>query len=266
MTYPTIASLPAAPNRAEPATFSDRADAFVGALAGFVEDVNEAGDYIDGVGAAVETAKQQAQAAAVTAQAEAAAWVSGASYDVGDVVWSSITYFTYRAQTTHSGVTTDPSLDTTNWINISSATLNSLGVTASAAELNKLDGATFTTGANGQTTFADGVNEGFAALTADTNDEVDIDCRSANVFAHTLGANTTFTFSNPPSSGSAYGFVLKVTQDSSPRTITWPASVDWPGGIAPILSIASGAVDIFVFFTHDGGTNWYGFISGQGME
>jgi hypothetical protein len=31
------------------------------------------------------------------------------------------------------------------------------------------------------------------------------------------------------------------------------------------MSPGSGVVDIFVFLTHDGGTNWYGFIAGQDM-
>ena len=78
-------------------------------------------------------------------------------------------------------------------------------------------------------------------------------------------ADTTFPFSNPPATGTAYGFTLKVTQDATARTITWPASVDWPSAIAPTLSAGSGAVDVFVFFTIDGGTTYYGFTSGQAL-
>jgi hypothetical protein len=93
----------------------------------------------------------------------------------------------------------------------------------------------------------------------------DIDLSTGNVFQQTLTADTTFTFSNPPATGTAYGFTLKVTQDSTARTITWPASVDWPSATAPTLSTASGAVDVFVFFTIDGGTTYYGFTSGQAL-
>lgn len=88
---------------------------------------------------------------------------------------------------------------------------------------------------------------------------------AGNVFTHTLSEDVTYTFSNPPATGTAYGFTLKVTQDSTARTITWPASVDWPSATAPTLSTGSGDVDVFVFFTHDGGTTWYGFTAGQGM-
>jgi len=89
---------------------------------------------------------------------------------------------------------------------------------------------------------------------------------AGNMFTHTLSENVTYTFSSPPASGTAYGFTLKVTQDSTARTITWPASVDWAGATAPNLSTGSGDVDVFVFFTHDGGTIWYGFTAGQDMS
>jgi hypothetical protein len=84
-------------------------------------------------------------------------------------------------------------------------------------------------------------------------------------FTHTLSGNTTYTFSNPAASGKVSGFTLKVTQDTTARTITWPASVDWAAATAPTLSTTSGAVDVFVFITYDGGTNYYGFTAGQAM-
>jgi len=248
MTYPTITNLPAAPSRQDPANFADEADAFLGALPTFQTEVNTAGDYIETTAATVETnatnAATSASAAAASANAaaqEAAEWVSEASYTEGDVVWSSVDYSTYRAKTTHSGVATDPSSDTTNWQNISGFTdIGDFGVA----------------------TFTDGINESFTSVTS-TSNATTIDCETGNVFAHTLTENTTFTFSNPPSSGTAYGFTLKLVQDSTARTVTWPASVDWPGAEAPTISEGSGEVDVFVFFTHDGGTTWYGFTAGQ---
>jgi|14BtaG_2_1085337.scaffolds.fasta_scaffold08927_2 hypothetical protein len=38
-----------------------------------------------------------------------------------------------------------------------------------------------------------------------------LDLTSGNVFSHTPTANTTFTFSNPPASGTGYSFTLKLT-------------------------------------------------------
>lgn len=95
---------------------------------------------------------------------------------------------------------------------------------------------------------------------------ITIDCQTGNVFSITLTENiTSTTFSNPPASGTAYGMTIKVVQDATDRTIQWPASVDWPSGTAPSISSGSGAVDVFTFWTHDGGTTWYGFTAGQAM-
>ena len=113
----------------------------------------------------------------------------------------------------------------------------------------------------------DSYNETYAAITSSSGTAT-IDCEAGNVFALTLSENvTTFTWSNPPSSGTAYGFSLKVIQDASASgyTITWPTSVNWPNGFAPTLSSGASAIDQFVFYTHDGGTTWYGFVAGQAL-
>ena len=98
------------------------------------------------------------------------------------------------------------------------------------------------------------------------------DCENANVFETVLDANTTVVFSNPPAAGTAtdstaYAMSLKVVQDSSASgyTVTWPTSVDWPSATAPTLTATASAVDQFVFYTYDGGTNWYGFTAGQAL-
>lgn len=97
-------------------------------------------------------------------------------------------------------------------------------------------------------------------------------CENANVFETVLDANTTVVFSNPPAAGTAtdstaYAMSLKVVQDSgaSGYTVTWPTSVDWPSATAPTLTATASAVDQFVFYTHDGGTTWYGFTAGQAL-
>jgi len=92
-----------------------------------------------------------------------------------------------------------------------------------------------------------------------------IDLATATNFVHDLTGNTTYTFSNPATTGNATAFTLKVIQDTTARTITWPASVDWAGGTAPTLTATSGGVDVFVFYTIDGGTTYYGFTAGQAM-
>jgi len=167
------------------------------------------------------------------------------------------------------GVTADANeLNILDGVTASTAELNILdGVTASAAELNYNDITTLgtsqaskvvTADANGDVILSEELkaksyNETYVALSGTTPA---VDCEAGNVFALSTSGNTTFTFSNPPASGTAFGFVLKLTAGGS-HTITWPASVDWAGATAPDAP-ASGETDVLVFFTHDGGTTWYG--------
>jgi hypothetical protein len=90
-----------------------------------------------------------------------------------------------------------------------------------------------------------------------------LDLSTGNVFSDAPSANVTYVFNNPPASGTAYGFTLKVTP-SGTYTVTWPASVDWAGGTAPTAP-ASGETDVFTFYTQDGGTTYYGFQAGDAM-
>jgi cytoskeletal protein CcmA (bactofilin family) len=108
-------------------------------------------------------------------------------------------------------------------------------------------------------------NDTYVAPTSSSN-ATTIACESGNYFKHTLTENTTFTFSNPPASGTGFSFILHLIQDSSARTVTWPGAVDWAGGTAPTISTSSGADDFFVFATSDGGTIWYGFTAGQDLK
>jgi len=94
---------------------------------------------------------------------------------------------------------------------------------------------------------------------------VDIDLENGNVFTLTADQNTTFTFSNPSPTGKSCAFTLIWTQDSSDRTIAWPASVDWAGGSAPDVTSGAAKIDIYTFFTLDEGTIWYGFQPGAEM-
>lgn len=123
-----------------------------------------------------------------------------------------------------------------------------------------------TTDANGVVTFDNGISEEYTAVTSSTN-ATTVNLRDGTNFSHTLTENTTFTFSNPASSGKVSSFTLKIVQDASASgyTVTWPASVDWPSATAPTLTATASAVDYFVFITHDGGTTYYGFTAGQAL-
>jgi len=167
-------------------------------------------------------------------------------------------------------------------------------VTATATELNLIDGYTGTTAElnyNDVTTL--GTVQTSKTVTADSSGivnhadyviqrpelkdysetkvalsaaaTVDIDLTSGNVFALTADQNTTFTFSDPSPTGKSCAFTLVWTQDGSDRTIAWPASVDWAGGSAPDVTSGSAKIDIYTFFTIDAGTIWYGFQAGADM-
>ena len=132
MAYPPITTLPTAPSRSRPTVFADEADAFLSALPNFGDQANALANYVEGQATDVDSdataaassassasASATSAAASATAAAQvAAAWVSGASYTVGSVVYSPIDFQTDRAITTHSGLTTDPSEDATNWVAI----------------------------------------------------------------------------------------------------------------------------------------------------
>ena len=92
---------------------------------------------------------------------------------------------------------------------------------------------------------------------------------SANGFAGSVATATTtpaitsITFSNIPTTGTAYGLTLAFTADGTARAVTWPAAVKWSGGTAPTLTSTNAKVDIFVLTTWDGGTTWYAMTGGQ---
>ena len=105
-------------------------------------------------------------------------------------------------------------------------------------------------------TIADSVNFVTEKAVTLTGATPAIDCTAGNFFEAGITSNTTFTFTNPPASGTAYGFTLKITLAGS-HTVTYPASVDWAAATAPDTP-ASGETDLLVFTTVDGGTIWYG--------
>jgi len=184
------------------------------------------------------------------------------------------------------GGVTNAELSILDGATVTTAELNLLdGVTATTAQLNYVDGVTsaiqtqldaklssvdlsaYTGDVNitGELT-VDSYNETYAAVTSSSN-ATTVNCENGNSFSHTLTENTTFTFSNPPASGTAYSFSIEIIQDSgaSGYIVNWPPAVDWPAATAPTITATASAKDIFVFTTRDGGTNWYGFTAGQAL-
>ena len=148
------------------------------------------------------------------------------------------------------------------------------GVTATTAELNYLDIATLgltaaskavTADANGVITLDNGFSEEYAAVTS-SSAAVSLNLQTANNFSHDLTENTTISFANPAASGKVSAATLRIIQGSTARTITWNSSIKWAADTAPTLTTTDNAVDIFVFYTLDAGTTYYGFTAGQVMS
>jgi len=93
------------PSRQAPSTFSSRMDTYLGKIADWTDEANAV---------AVEINDNATTAAAGAAAVDAEKWVSGTTYDEGDVVWSPINYKVYRRKSAGAGAT-DPSADSTNW-------------------------------------------------------------------------------------------------------------------------------------------------------
>lgn len=72
----------------------------------------------------------------------------------------------------------------------------------------------------------------------------------------TMSENCTFTFSNPAPSGKETEFKLILRGAFTP---TFPAAVDWPDASAPTYTTPS----VYVFFTVDAGTTWFGAQAGK---
>jgi hypothetical protein len=87
---------------------------------------------------------------------------------------------------------------------------------------------------------------------------VTVNMELGNYASATAVGALTWTFANPPTGARAGSIILELTNGGA-YTQYWPASVRWPAGSAP--SLAAAGVDVLVFITDDGGSNWRGAIS-----
>jgi hypothetical protein len=84
---------------------------------------------------------------------------------------------------------------------------------------------------------------------------------NANVFKVLLTANCTFSFTGAQI-GSLTSFSLIIQNDATPnRTISWPLSTKWESAIIPYRTTGANAIDIWTFFSYDGGNTWIGSLT-----
>jgi hypothetical protein len=101
-----------------------------------------------------------------------------------------------------------------------------------------------------------------------TGTAINIDVTAGGVFTATLTGNCTFTLRYPVATG-ASSFTLILTNDGSAgRTVAWSGgSFIWPGGASNLSrTTTANAIDVWVFFTPNGGTTWYGNIATKDMK
>ena len=100
-----------------------------------------------------------------------------------------------------------------------------------------------------------------------TGSAINLDVTSGGVFSATLDQSSTVTLRYPVATG-ASSFTLILTNGSGgPFTIAWAGGTFlFPGGAASLSrTTTAGAIDVWVFFTPNGGTTWYGNIAMKNM-
>jgi len=84
-----------------------------------------------------------------------------------------------------------------------------------------------------------------------------LDLSLSNIFDITLNASCTFTFTNPPASGTAITATVILRQGVGGRTAAF-TNAKYSEGTLPTLSTTAGHIDVLTFFTVNGGTFWFG--------
>lgn len=98
-----------------------------------------------------------------------------------------------------------------------------------------------------------------AVTTATVNTSTyNLDTSLTNIFDITLSANVTFTFTNPPSSGTSRSVTVILRQDATGSRTASFTNAKYSDGITPVLSTGANQVDVLTFFTVNGGTFWFG--------
>ncbi len=109
---------------------------------------------------------------------------------------------------------------------------------------------------SGQKTFTEGPYQTASQLQGNS-----IDLSTGSVFTKTISSDTAFTISNAPA-GKASQFIL-VLENGGAGNVTWPNSVTWAAGKAPVLPSTGKSV---LRFVSPDGTNWLGCMDGSSAK
>jgi len=154
------------------------------------------------------------------------------------------------AANTVAGTTVAGTVGTKSDVNIAFPVANTITFSTSAAEKARIDKLGYW-----NAVFSDDVVALGNSGTATT-----ITCTQGNVFTCTLNGNCTFTLAAPSTvtSSTATSFTLVLTNDGTAgRTVAFSGGTfKYPGG-SVTRSTGANDVDIWFFFSPDGGTTWY---------
>ncbi len=93
---------------------------------------------------------------------------------------------------------------------------------------------------------------------ASSGETTTIDISKGECVTLTLAKATTIAFSYPPASGKLGEVCIKFVQTKARATVSWPSTVLWEGGTAPVITVTDAAIDFVRLWTLDGGTSWLG--------
>lgn len=79
-----------------------------------------------------------------------------------------------------------------------------------------------------------------------------------NIFDITLGNNVTFTFTNPPASGTLMSATIILRQDATGNRTASFTNAKYTDGVTPVLSTGANQIDMLSFATINGGTSYFG--------
>lgn len=112
------------------------------------------------------------------------------------------------------------------------------------------------TGGTIATTKLQSYRETVTTITVNTGTR-NLDLSLSNIFDVTLNTSCTFTFINPPASGTAITATVILTQGVGSSSAAF-INAKYSEGTLPTLSTTAGQIDVLTFFTVTGGTFWFG--------
>lgn len=113
-------------------------------------------------------------------------------------------------------------------------------------------------------TFSNAVLKGTRETVAEadvTGTTLTVNAALGNIQHCILGVNISAVVLSGFVTGTCCAVVLYLRQDGTGgRTVTWPASVKWSGGTAPVLSTGAARTDVVMLTSFDGGATVHGML------